>query len=372
MSSLVTPPLSIEEGTCYALFAYDIGLTINLDEAERHVTAIKERGRIRHKARAPHYFDYRPAPLRLTQDSLPLDFGAYRTQAAVDVMLYDFGAATVIYRIPIQGPFEGLLQLSELLYENQTLRAESRNRLDQLVRDIRPAIERPSISREVEDYLIFSIERCTPPSVHTFGSFYDSKFAHVLRSEPTRLSDQEIHEATACRIAFSRDDLALIDWNAAIVFGTDMEDVRAVLEFVNVELLEMRTLDLQLDQALDQGYDALTRKPGRKFWLPGSHETALTHIAQLQVDSAVLFERVANTLKLLGDQYLARVYRLASQRFHLEAWDTSIIRKLQTVDSIYGKMADRATTQRMEYLEWIIIALIAISIAISFLPVASH
>ena len=63
---------------------------------------------------------------------------------------------------------------------------------------------------------------------------------------------------------------------------------------------------------------------------------------------------------------------LASQRFHLEAWDTSIIRKLQTVDSIYGKMADRATTQRMEYLEWIIIVLITISIAISFLPMASH
>ena len=49
-------------------------------------------------------------------------------------------------------------------------------------------------------------------------------------------------------------------WNAAIVFGEDMDDVRAVLEFVNVELLEMRTLDEQLDQALDRGYVALTRK----------------------------------------------------------------------------------------------------------------
>ncbi len=98
----------------------------------------------------------------------------------------------------------------------------------------------------------------------------------------------------------------------------------------------------------------------------------MTHIGQLQVDSAVLFERVANTLKLLGDQYLARVYRLASQRFHLEAWDASIIRKLQTLESIYGKMTDRATTRRMEVLEWIIIVLIAISIAISFLPFTSH
>lgn len=372
MAPLDAPPLLIEQGTCYALFAYDIGMAINLDKAERHVSAIKERGRIRHKARAPHYFEYRPAPLRLTQETVPLAFGNYRSSEAVEVMLYDFGAVTVIYRIPIAGPFDDLLSLSEILYENDALLAESRHRLDQLVRDIRPAIERPSTSNEVEDYLIFAIERCAPSAIHTFGAPYDPMFTHVLRSERTPLSDQEIHEATSCRISFSRNDSALIDWNAAIVFGQEMDDVRSVLEFVNVELLEMRTLDEQLDKALDQGYDALTRKTGRRLWLPGSHEGALTHIAQLQVDSAVLFERVANTLKLLGDQYLARVYRLASQRFHLEAWDASIIRKLQTLESIYGKMADRATTQRMEYLEWIIIVLIAISIAISFLPMTGH
>jgi uncharacterized Rmd1/YagE family protein len=90
------------------------------------------------------------------------------------------------------------------------------------------------------------------------------------------------------------------------------------------------------------------------------------------VDGALLFERVTNTLKLLGDQYLARVYRLVSQRFHLEDWDASILRKLETLESIYGKMSDRAGTRRMELLEWIIIVLITISIAVSFLPLASQ
>jgi len=74
----------------------------------------------------------------------------------------------------------------------------------------------------------------------------------------------------------------------------------------------------------------------------------------------------------LGDQYLARVYRLVSQRFHLEDWDASILRKLETLESIYGKMSDRAGTRRMELLEWIIIVLITISIAVSFMPWASH
>ncbi len=74
MTHFEAPPLSIDRGICYALFAFDVGLAINLDEAERHVTAIKERGRIRHKARAPHYFEYSPAPLQLSQQAAVLGF----------------------------------------------------------------------------------------------------------------------------------------------------------------------------------------------------------------------------------------------------------------------------------------------------------
>jgi uncharacterized Rmd1/YagE family protein len=86
----------------------------------------------------------------------------------------------------------------------------------------------------------------------------------------------------------------------------------------------------------------------------------------------MLFERVANALKLVGDPYLARVYRLASDRFHLGTWSTTILRKLETLDGIYGKMADYAAARRMELLEWIIILLIAISIALPFLVGGSH
>ncbi len=164
--------------------------------------------------------------------------------------------------------------------------------------------------------------------------------------------------------------MAYIDWNAAFLFGSDMEDVRTVLEFANVELLEMRHLDQQLDVALDQAYDALSKQPKLRLSLPQSYDARSNTIAQMQVDSAILFERVTNTLKLVGDQYLARVYRLISHRFHLEDWDASILRKLQTLDSIYGKMTDRASTLRMEFLEWIIVVLIAISIGISFLPIS--
>jgi uncharacterized Rmd1/YagE family protein len=91
-------------------------------------------------------------------------------------------------------------------------------------------------------------------------------------------------------------------------------------------------------------------------------------LAELQVDNATLFEGVNNTLKLVGDQYLARVYRMVNRRFHLDEWDTSILRKLETLESIYEKISDQASNRRMEILEWVIILLIAFSIALEFLP----
>lgn len=363
--------LLITKGTCLALFAYDIGWAINLIEADRHITAGTERGRLRHKVRAPQYFEYRPAPLRLMQEGAPLTVGLYQASPSVEVMVYDFGAVTITYRFPIEGPFEQLLELSESLYENERLLAESRTRVEQLVHAILPAIERPKIAAGVEDYIIFSIESYTPAQGPPPWNSRETELARILRGERTPLADQEIQDATSCRISYGVEDAALIDWHSAVLFGKEMDDVRAVLEFANVELLEMRMLDGQLDTALDEGYEALARKPRLRL-LPGSHDRDTTHIARLQVDGALLFERVTNTLKLLGDQYLARAYRLVSQRFHLEAWDASILRKLETLESIYGKMSDRATTRRMEVLEWIIIVLITVSIAVSFLPLGGH
>lgn len=363
--------LLINKGTCYAMFAYDIGSAINLEEVDRRITAGTERGKLRHKARAPQYFDYRPAPLRLMQEGGTLTVGSYSSSPTVEVMVYDFGAVTITYRFALDGPFDGLLELSESLYEHELLLAESRARVEQLVQVINSAVERPKIAPEVEDYLIFAIDSWAPASGSPLWASREAELARILRGEHTPLSDQEIRDAVSCRISFGTEDAALIDWHAAVLFGRDMDDVRSVLEFANVELLEMRMLDEQLDQSLDQGYEALSRKP-RLLSLPGSYDKDTTHIAQLQVDGALLFERVTNTLKLLGDQYLARVYRLVSQRFHLEAWDASILRKLETLESIYGKMSDRAGTRRMELLEWIIIVLITISIAVSFLPFTGH
>jgi len=361
--------MHIEKGTCFAIFAYDIGTAIDLDQADQHITATKKRDRLKRKRPAPQYFDYRPPPLRIRQEVKSLKIGAHLTRSTVDVVLYDFGAVSVIYSIPLEGSFDALLSLSEALYENVPLLDESRQRVNHLVKTIEPAVEKPSIATFVEDYSIFHIEATQPVFTATdLLTSFKQDIAQILRCEREPLSEEEVEDSTSCHIAFGINDISFIDWNGALIYGEEMEDICAVLEFANVELLERRYLDDQLDTALDQAYESLTKYQWQHFRWPGSFHTDLRGIGQLQVESAILFERVTNSLKLLGDQYLARVYRLTSQRFHLQEWDAGIHRKLETIANVYEKLADLTGNRRMEVLEWIIIILITVSILLPFIP----
>jgi hypothetical protein len=369
MDAQPKPDVSIARGTCYLLFAYDVARAIDLDEAERHIVTLKQREVLKSGRRAPKYFEYQPPPLRITQDVAPMAIGSYRSEPSLGLLLYDFGAISVTYTIPLVGSLSGLLTLSNDLYEATDFLAHSRTHIEQLLAMIGSAVSEPNIANIVEDYVIYHIEAFTEQhDINDLCMRYAQDIAQILRAENYLLSQQEVLDALMHRLSFRIDDVTIVDWNAALLVDREGDDVRTVLEFANVELLELRYLDRSLDDALDRSYEALTMPRRASHLGLGVFGADRHRVARMQVDSAILFEGVNNALKLLGDQYLSRVYRLVSQRFHLTEWDAGILRKLQTLDSIYEKMVDQATTRRMEVLEWIIIILIAISIILPFLP----
>lgn len=340
--------------------------------AERRLVAEAERQTIKQKRRAPAYFEYRPAPLRVVRPGTFHTHAGYRTTPTVEIVLYDFGAVSVSYATPIEGPLNGLPALADELWGNERLLADSRRHVEELLTSLGDAAVRPQIGDVVEDYALFHIEAFSAPcDAATLWAEHAQSVARILRASLQPLSQQEVTDATALRLSFGPNDAAIIDTDATVLFDPEGEDVRTVLEFANTQLLEMRYLDQQLDDTLEGAYDTLLGRPSR-LWTSRRGAPDLLRLGRLQVDAAILFEQVTNALKLVGEQYLARIYALASRRFHLSEWDAAISRKLQTIDGIYGKMVDRAATRRMEILEWIIIVLIALSLVLSVLTLAPH
>lgn len=358
--------LSFRRATAYALFVFDLGQGVDLDSCRRRLASGTGQGLIKGKRRAPRHFQFETPPLTISAQSPALTVGAHATTPGADVLLYDFGAVTVTYAIPFAGDGERLVELSCALADDETLLADARRQVAQLMAAAGEAIHLPHLSELVEDYILFHV--CEPEgelSPSAVCGPHAGEVARVLRAEPGPLSEAEVTDALAQRISYGLDDLVLVDWNAAWILDRDCDEARAVLEFANVQLLEMRFLDQRLDRQLDRAYEYLSSSTG---WRPGAlrFHTDLRPVGQMQVDGAILFERVGNALKLIGDPYLARVYRLAAQRFRLGEWNAGILRKLDAMESIYQKISDRASTRRMELLEWIIILLIAFEIVLAF------
>jgi hypothetical protein len=360
-----TGPEAALTGACYAVFAHDIGLAVDLDAAELLLATPSHRKILERRRKLPAYFRYEPAPIRIVLDHPPRKVAGVTSVSGVEVVLFDFGAISVTFEFPLSLDLTGLQELSEALHDNEDLVSRSREVAAQVLRMVSPAVVKPNLSEVVEDYFIYGVREVAPPTTvaDLIGSRSEA-LAQILRAEAAPLAQQEIADALACRIAFGQADLAIVDWNTALVFDEAHEDARTVLEYANVELLEMRYLDDQLDAALDRAHGLLAQHLRRRQVWPDPAVASLRTLVELRMDSVALFEGVNNALKLIGDQYLARLYRLAAQRLHLADWDTSILRKLEALESACEKVSTLAAHRRAELLEWIIILLILCSIVL--------
>ncbi len=372
---MVESPL---HATVTALFAYDIGFGISLTRAQALlrddlapspdiIQPPAGRNVIRRERKGPRYFEYRPAPVQVTQKTHPGDHApvlpCLTLERNIIITLYDFGGVSIAYTYTFRGTADDLATAAESLYDNTQLLEDSRLRTQKILAAAAPAVNKPSIERFVEDYVIVHLGALAGEgNAAQWVQHNRQHVARVLRTESAPLSEQEVADATSLCLSYSPTDIAVIDWHGALLIGDDMEDAKAVLEFANMELLEMRLLDEQLDHSLEKAYLA-TSTPRRAFF---RRDDSLREIAGMQLDSSLLFESVNNTLKLVGDQYLARLYHAAITRFHLPEWDSSIIRKLNAIQGMYGKLHDERTNRRMEALEWIIIGLIMFEVFAEF------
>jgi hypothetical protein len=346
-------------GECRAFFAFEAAFSIDLARAAARFPA-SAREALPQSRRLPADADFAQKPLRIVVERAPIALGAWRTESAVEVTLYDFGAVSVSFRVPIAGSPADLRALAALLWNNAALAAAARTCVDEIVTALGDAATRPEVRGAPEDYIVFVVDPVrtggAAPTVEAFGT---ANIAALVRLEDKPLSAEEIADATAQPLAYGEHDLVLVDWAAAFVVDAEPAATLAVLEFANVQLAELKHLDSELDRGLDQVWAmANDRRLFARFRLRAN----LRKLAELELEGAALFDGITNALKLFGDAFLARVQRAAGRRFRIDDWERSIARKLETLGSISERLEGRQSQYRSELLEWIIIALIAFEV----------
>ena len=359
---------TIQQGHVVALFAFDVGYEVDLGKIRELLTTTPVQPLSR-KKQTPTYLQYSKPPQLL---HLGATAELLTRPGSIQATIFDFGCVSIAYRWPIALPDEPLElarlpEISHDLYQ-RNLEAHARELIESLRQQMNPAVTRSVLSLMVEDYFSFVIEKLDQPLVEeTLLAEHAGTLAQTLRFEKKTLSRELQVEALSQRLSYYADDLVLLDWNAAIIFDADYEDTLNVLELLNVELLEARYVDAQLDQKLEE-YARLIRQPKEKA-IPfrNPYGKAIQDLAELRIESALLSERVENALKLIGNQYLARLHDLAVQRFKLQEWEGQIKQKLDVASEFYQLLNDRVHTAQSYTLEWIVIILILVEVVMGFI-----
>ncbi len=356
--------IKIRKGTIMLYRCFDIAEEVNLSKVEQILTqeaSPKERLRLSRPTGQAVVIKNAPITISLGETSITIMNREYAAETTARI--WDYGVLSILFQltIPEGTDWNQLLGKSAAIEANSEIDAFARKRAKELTGRLQDALQQPSEWEGLEDYTIYFLE-------HVEGARNAVEFSEradipaLMLGETDRNLSKENREALAEYTYSYRDnDLAVIDWNSALVWEpSGMRDIPDVLEFAVTHLLEMRYYDDLIDRRLGLLYDSIEARRRNKGRLPFwklSHEASTRFI-----EFSEFLGRVENSLKVVGDFYLARAFRGAIRRFRVADWQGSISRKMNILAQVSELLQGEVNTQRSMLLEIIIIVLIAFEI----------
>jgi len=358
---------SISSGTFHALFLFDVADTIDLTKLARIAGETAAPAPLRlHAMPSPGHIQFAVPPLVLPLGSVAVGARA----GAARGKIFDYGVISIRFSFPYAGSWAGFADLAVALRKDHTLALQARRLMQGLIRDYASALDDPHDAL-VEDYYICTVERFDGEigAARLLGDDAPA-LASLMMGEAHVLGAEEQREALRLHFSYYADDLVVVQWDSAFICDSreDAEAIEDILEFANSQLVEFRTYDARLDAELDAIY--AMEAPRRNPYGPLRRRAADARAEQLRyllVDIRELSDRATNALKIIGDAYYARIYRAIASRLSLDEWERQIDSKLDSVGEVYRFLIDQAQTARSEFLELIVIVLIAIEIVVGIL-----
>jgi hypothetical protein len=359
--------IAVERGAILAYRVFDTGDLIDLERAERNVpkaNRVDLGGPLAEGLVIPA----RPLELRLGEMDLAIERArgaapGVPLRATVCAHVYDFGAVSVLYEIPIPAgtTLETLTPLCDALYDSPELDEIGARHRNELVAQLDGAIEKPHEWAEAETFTVVFIEALSGASVEDLRR--SEVVAKLLLGEtsPRALSHATCEDVLKNAFSYLADDLVVLDWNSALVLEpSGSRVVASVLELATCQLLEFRYYDGILDRELGRVYDHVEKARPRVLRSP--YRALTREVLRRFMELTEFTERVDNAIKSVGDFYLARVYLAAIRRFRVDDWRDSVEQKLELVQKSYELLKGEVEVSRSQWLEVVVVLLILIEV----------
>jgi hypothetical protein len=359
-----------EKAFLLAYRIFDIADEIHLDRV-RQLTSSSMR-RLELTREGSKYLQMPNPPLTLGLGTRTLRILGQDIGVDATARVFDHGAVSIIFQVPVKRgcTVVELIPQADELYDSLEVERLALAEVEALRRLLAPAIQSGHLWQENESYtVIFAEQLRGDPSPSELVK--DSDLARLLLGEQLTLSERERSDVLDHHYSYSDRDLVVIDWNAAFVYEpSGSRDIPDLLEVCNSQLLELRYYDDVLDARLKEIHDKLVGSPPKWYslvWSPYRKLTRGLSVTLLELSEFV--ERVENSLKIVGDFYLAKVYEASVQQLRIPAWSAAVNRKQKLLSSTYNLLKGEIDTDRSVLLEVTIVLLIVFEILMAIFKV---
>jgi hypothetical protein len=354
-------------GSVLVLIQFDVCEEIRLDQLRQILGARIVDTSFKHMA--PGYVRFQRPPVEEALEPLVLESGE-RLQG--EIKYFDYGVVSVVFELPFSGDWDKLVQLSSRWVWDTNFESLATRIVTQKLERARPALVKPydvnSAEWLKEDYFIFHLRDIAgAPSANDLLASQADHISQVVRGETQTLSDGERQEILQSRISYYPNDLAVIGWNAALIYDSPSgaETAIQLLQYANSQLLEFRHYDELLTRQLEGVYDFLERG-GRGMWSRWLTARAASKLHTVLLDVSELTERADNAIKFLSDMFSARLYKLAATKVGVSDYKDLVQQKLQTAEELYRFMVDEFNQSRAFVLELMVVVILIIELIFFF------
>ncbi len=357
---------------CYRIF--DVADEIDLEKC-RELVKTGEARRLSLKREGSEYIQLSNPPLGVELGARALTLRGTKVDAQVTARLFNHGAISVSIRVPVESgaTLESLVPVADELYDSKAIDALCLEEVNTLRAALTTAFQGPHLWSQNEQYtVLFARALEGNPSAEEVQR--DPNLARLVIGEGREkvLSASESKEVLEHAWSYTPNDLAIIEWNSALlVEPSGSEDILDLLEIANAQLLELRYYDGVLDAELDRVYDVIGQKRPASL-LASPYKDLLRQLMLTLIELSEFIERIENALKIVGDIYLARVYESAVDQLRIRQWTDQVSRKHRLLQQTYGLLKGEVDTSRALTLEVMVVLLILLELVAATVRVTGH
>ncbi|MDD3365418.1 MAG: hypothetical protein PHZ03_10590 [Syntrophomonas sp.] len=352
------------EEAMFSLFIYRIyetGHELNLDLLERQLPHDHMPSRVRFSRVRTKSIQIEAPPLLVKLGTFTLDENPDAVVFTAQAKILDIGAISICLSYEQKSSENNDLEEIGLRFSGQRgLDGIYIQTLKYLQKLLQPGLDSLEIDPQFyEDYTIYRI---------THNDQLPDPMP-LLMGERIEFSEQMREQVLKNRLSYSQGDFAIITWDTALICEPgDPSDLRDLIEFANVQLLELHYYDNVLNKQMEKMYDDIELAETKSRYRKMRHYREIIGTRmQLIADITEVREKIENLIKITEDIYYARVYQTTLKVLRSDQWTASLNRKLEVIQQNYTLLSNEVNIQHSYYLEWIIIVLIALEFGFAIL-----